>query len=115
MRHQSWFEASLHMHSRLILRADEYAETLQWNICRGTVASVTAVVEHDVPIAKYIWSLGAPVHDPQLKLHLEVIPGIYQFDAIFSPFVFPLSQLVFAGTTLAFILLDSVFTGRSCL
>ena len=75
---QSWFEASLHMHSKLIMRADEYAETLQWNLCRGTVASVTAVVEHGVPIATYLRSLDVPIHDPHHKLHLEAISGVYQ-------------------------------------
>jgi hypothetical protein len=76
---QSWFEASVHLHSKLILRADEYAETLQWNLCRGTVESLTAVVEHGAPAAKYLWSLAAPIHDPRLKLQLETISGIYQF------------------------------------
>jgi hypothetical protein len=76
---QSWFEASLHLHSNLILRADEYAETLQWNICRGTVASVVAVVEHGVPPAVYLSSLNEPIHDPLNKLNLEPITGIYQY------------------------------------
>ena len=75
------FEASLHLHSKLILRADEYAETLQWNLCRGTVASITAVVEHGVPVAKYLWFLDAPIHDPYSKLQLEPISGIYQLVA----------------------------------
>jgi hypothetical protein len=68
---QSWFEASLHLHSNVILRADEYAETLQWNICRGTVASVVAVVEDGVSPAVYLSSLNAPIHDPLNKLNLE--------------------------------------------
>jgi len=63
----------------LILRADEYAETLQWNICRGTVASVVAVVEHGVPPAVYLSSLNEPIHDPLNKLNLEPITGIYQY------------------------------------
>ena len=75
---QSWYEASLHLHSKLIMRADEYAATLQWNICRGTVASVTAVIEHGVPVTKYLRSMDATIHDPEFKLHLEPIPGIYQ-------------------------------------
>ena len=77
-RAQSWFEASLHMHSKLIMRSDEYAETLQWNLCRGTVASVTAVVENGVSAAAYLRSLDAPIHDPLLKLNLDAIAGTYQ-------------------------------------
>jgi hypothetical protein len=68
----------LHIHSKLIMRADEYADTLQWNLCRGTVASVTAVVEHGVPIATYLRSLDAPIHEPHHKLHLKAISGVYQ-------------------------------------
>ena len=75
---QSWFEVSLHMHSKLIMRADEYAETLQWNLCRDTVASVTAVIEHGVPVATYLRSLHVLIHDPRHKLQLETISGIYQ-------------------------------------
>ena len=60
------------------MRADEYAESLQWNLCRSTVASVTAVVEHGVPVVTYLRSLDGPIHDPQNKLHLEAISGIYQ-------------------------------------
>jgi hypothetical protein len=66
------------MHSKLIMRADEYAECLQWNICRGTVTSVTAVIEHSVSVATYLRSLDAPIHDPMHKLHLESISGLYQ-------------------------------------
>jgi hypothetical protein len=79
LTHQSWFEASLHLHSKLILRADEFAETLQWNICRGTVASVTAVVEHNISAAAFMRSLSVPIHDPENKLHLHTVPGIYQY------------------------------------
>jgi hypothetical protein len=66
------------MHSKLIMRSDEYAETLQWNLCRGTVASITAVVENGVPAAAYLRSLDAPIHDPLMKLNLEAIAGTYQ-------------------------------------
>jgi hypothetical protein len=66
------------MHSKLIMRSDEYAETLQWNLCRGTVVSITAVVENGVPAAAYLRSLHAPIHDPLMKLNLEAIAGTYQ-------------------------------------
>lgn len=75
---QSWFEAALHIHSDLIMRIDEYAETLQWNLCRSTVASLTAVIEHDVSVATYLQSFELPLHDPHNKLHLEPIPETYQ-------------------------------------
>ncbi len=72
------------MHSKLIMRADEYAETLQWNICRGTVGSVTAVIEHSVSVSVFLRALDAPIHDPFGKLNLEVIPGIYQCVTLFN-------------------------------
>ncbi len=75
---QSWFEASLHLHSKLIMRADEYAATLQWNLCRRTVASVTSFVEHGVHISKYLRAMDVAIHDPEFKLHLESIPGGYR-------------------------------------
>ena len=108
---QSWFEASLHLHSKLILRADEYAETLQWNLCRGTVASVTAVVEHGVPIARYLWSLDAPIHDPHSKLQLEKISGIYQLVTLHQPRARGCSHAIYSGTTRDSILRRSASTG----
>ena len=66
------------MHSKLIMRADEFAECLQWNVCRGNVASVTAVVEHGAAVQVYLRSLDVPLHDPHRKLHLQSIPAIYQ-------------------------------------
>ena len=108
---QSWFEASLHLHSKLILRADEYAETLQWNLCRGTVASVTAVVEHGVPIARYLWSLDAPIHDPHSKLQLEKISGIYQLVTLYQPRARGCSHAIDSGTTRDSILRRSASTG----
>ena len=75
---QSWFEASLHLHSKLIMRSDEYAETLQWNLCSRTVASVTAVVEHGIPVAKFLHSSDVLVHDVLKKLRIEAISGIFQ-------------------------------------
>ncbi len=62
------------MHIKLIVRSDEYAETL----CRGTVASITAVVGNGVPTAAYLRSLDAPIHDPLMKLNLEAIAGTSQ-------------------------------------
>jgi hypothetical protein len=76
---QSWFQASLHLHSKLIMRADEFAETLQWNVCNGNVASITAVVEYGAPIEVYLRWLDVPIHDPHQKLRFESIPGVYQF------------------------------------
>ena len=73
------------MHSKLIMRADEYAETLQWNLGRGTVASVTAVVEHGVSVATFLRSLHVPIHDPQHKLRLEAISGVYQCAVLENP------------------------------
>jgi hypothetical protein len=75
---QSWFEAALHIHSELIMRIDEYAESVQWNLCRRTVASLTAVIERDVSVATYLQSFDLPLHDPHNKLRLEQIPGIFQ-------------------------------------
>jgi hypothetical protein len=70
------------MHNNLVLRADEFVETLQWNLCRATVASVTAVLEHDVSVATFFRSLSVPIHDPEKKLHLQPIHGIYQCAAL---------------------------------
>ena len=92
------------------MRADEYAESLQWNICRGTVASVLAVVESAVPLEKYFWSLDAPIHDPELKLNLETIPGIYQCGTAYA--VSLTSLTVIAGTTLASSLPHCVSMGK---
>ena len=95
------------------MRADEYAESLQWNICRGTVASVLALVEHAVPLEKYLWSLDAPIHDPELKLNLETIPGIYQCGTAYALSLTSLT--VIAGTTLVSSLPHYVSMGKSCL
>lgn len=78
MLFQSWFEAAVHAHSDVIMRMDEYAEILQWNLCHNSVASLTAVIEHDVSAATYLQSFDLPLHDPHNKLHLEPIPGTYQ-------------------------------------
>jgi hypothetical protein len=66
------------LHSKLILRADEFVETLQWNLCRDNVATITAVVEHGAAVEVYLRFLDVPIHDPHRKLHLQSIPGIYQ-------------------------------------
>ena len=63
------------------MRIDEYAETVQWNLCRSTVASLTAVIERDVSVATYLQSFDLPLHDPHNKLHLETISGTYQYEA----------------------------------
>jgi hypothetical protein len=99
---QSWFQASLHLHSMLIMRADEFVESLQWNLCRGNVASITAVVEHGAAVEVYLRQLDVPLHDPHRKLHLQSIPGIYQCAP--WPLLAPACSCVIAahaGTTLA--------------
>ena len=63
------------------MRIDEYAETVQWNLCRSTVASLTAVIERDVSVATYLQAFDLPLHDPHNKLHLEPISGTYQYEA----------------------------------
>lgn len=65
------------------MRSDEYAETLQWNLCSSTVESVTAVVENGIPVAKFLHSSDVSAHDVLKKLRFEAISGIFQLH--FSP------------------------------